>query len=847
MQITKLDTQPTNKKLFNWLAELARVATLVVKTRGGQRYTYSNERGTGRCILVCTATSKRPTYSLRQRVLPRITICRRCGQTVCKGRPAHRHKVLCSKQRGEVEVRGKAAKQLVKLKIAEGKFRGRKTVRDRLEDVGIPQNAAFQSNGFCVLDCEAMLAPLRGDGKSSSDCLLESSANLQYSSAHELVLTVVAYKLPGQNAVSTKEFWCKPGRHPYGSIIKLVRFLNKLSDENCDYLHKYKFNKVFLQLRRLEMSNFGNNFVLMKVKAAKQALMEHCRVLPIITFNGGSYDIHLMRRYGLFQALKKPSVIKRDSKYLEVRTDKLRFSDILLYSPMKCNLRTFLSTFGAAGDEKGFFCYQRLTCFDDLKLEIDRIQYDAFNDSLIRSNQLAVPYNRYVQLMRTGQSEAVALKQLGLKQRPSKGRDVFWKLKEEWSRRGFKNLKDVLRAYSLQDVAPLLAACEGFQAAFAHLGLGLIFNSFISLPQISFYYILGANEAENDFFLLDKYMYTSLKKHLVGGPSIVYTRYVRKNESKIKEVEFGADAEVVRDILTYDISSFYASIMRDTEFPVGPYAVRRRCNNFESVVINTKTNDAILWLGYMQMTETKNKIRTTYNSGEVEIHIASLGKTYRVDGCSKEDDGRLLIFEMLECGTHHGTCPSCVRELLKAGKNETLRSAQLRKETMDRIGAIKSQSCVSNVVVQWMCSWLRKKRKDPQIRDFCARFQHGESAKFYMHEKDLLDDILITDKLHGMILATFKVAERRWAETDEFPLFFKHANVEPMGALRDLLLADGQKIKSSHRVVQSHSMRGWMTTANLKYYSELIGDDLIISNIEVRYYICIYIRLHTYM
>ncbi|MCP4602407.1 MAG: hypothetical protein GY847_18140, partial [Proteobacteria bacterium] len=583
-----------------------------------------------------------------------------------------------------------------------------------------------------------------------------------------------------------------------------------------------------------------NNFVLMKVKAAKQALMEHCRVLPVMTFNGCSYDIHLMRRYGIFQALKDPFVIKRDSKYLEVRTDKLRFSDILLYSPLKCNLRTFLSTFGAAGDEKGFFCYQRLTCYDDLKLDIERIRYDAFNDSLIQGNQLAEPYKRYIQLMRTGQSETVALKQLGLKQRPSKGRDVFWKLKQDWSRRGFKNLKDVLRAYALQDVSPLLSACEGFQAAFAHLGLGLIFNSFISLPQISFYFILGANESENDFFLLDKYMYTSLKKHLVGGPSIVYTRYVRKNESKIKQGQFGADAETVRDILTYDISSFYASIMRDTEFPVGPYVVRKKQDNFASVVIDKKTNEATLWLAYMQITETKNKIRTTYNSGEVEIHVASLNKTYRVDGCSKQDDGRLLVFEFLECGTHHGTCPSCVRKLLKAGKDETERSIRLRQETMDRINAIKNQNCVSDVVVQWMCSWMRKKRKDPQVRDFVTRIQHGESAKFYMAESDLLDDILITEKLHGMILATFKVAERRWAETDEFPLFFKHDNVEPMGALRDLLLADGRKIKPAHRVVQSHSMRGWMTTANLKYYSELIGDDLIITDIGVRHYTCIH-------
>ncbi len=41
-------------------------------------------------------------------------------------------------------------------------------------------------------------------------------------------------------------------------------------------------------------------------------------------------------------------------------------------------------------------------------------------------------------------------------------------------------------------------------------------------------------------------------------------------------------------------------------------------------------------------------------------------------------------------------------------------------------------------------------------------------------------------------------------------------------------------------------MRGWMTMVNLKYYSNLMGDDLIISDIEVKYYILQYIQ-YTYL
>ncbi len=273
--------------------------------------------------------------------------------------------------------------------------------------------------------------------------------------------------------------------------------------------------------------------------------------------------------------------------------------------------------------------------------------------------------------------------------------------------------------------------------------------------------------------------------------------------------------------------------MRDVKFPVGPYAVRKRENNFEEVILSETDNDAIMWLSYVQMTRGIT-MRTMYNQREVEIYIHSLAKTVRVDGCSKDDNGRLLVFEFLECGKHHGKCPSCVVELKRKKKKETSRSERLRKETMERIEGIKNDASIASIEWIWMCDWLKKKGEDPSVKDFVSRFTRSNGAKFYENERDLLDDVLIDEKLHGMILATFKVEDHRMEEMDEFPIFFQRADVEPTGALLELLKAKRCKIPPpTSTVVQSHSMTGWMTTDCLKYYYGLLGDDLLITNVEV--------------
>ncbi len=163
---------------------------------------------------------------------------------------------------------------------------------DKLASVGIHANDQFQDNDwFCVYDCESMLTPLGNSAETS----LKYSANTEFTNVHEFLLCVLAYKRGDNPQIQTKEFWRRKNIHPYESIKKIVRFLNILSDDNFIYLRFHKYHNLFDRLNRIENENLNNKIVMMKVKAARDALYTYIRLMPVISFNGADYDMQLMR------------------------------------------------------------------------------------------------------------------------------------------------------------------------------------------------------------------------------------------------------------------------------------------------------------------------------------------------------------------------------------------------------------------------------------------------------------------------------------------------------------------------------------------------------------------------
>lgn len=78
-----------------------------------------------------------------------------------------------------------------------------------------------------------------------------------------------------------------------------------------------------------EICNRLNHFKMMRAKLDKFA-----NIIPVLTFNGGRFDIPLIKSQ-LFPLIvsngKKPLIIKKGGSYMAIQTDQLCFMDITFY------------------------------------------------------------------------------------------------------------------------------------------------------------------------------------------------------------------------------------------------------------------------------------------------------------------------------------------------------------------------------------------------------------------------------------------------------------------------------------------------------------------------------------
>ncbi len=132
VNMKQVDTNPSNPKLFQWLARLGGVAKLVVRTKAGKQYEYDNSEGNNTCVLACDDASKRPTYSLRQEVFCPTETCQLCGNVCYRGKASRRHNVLCSKQRDNAQIHNSMENRVpVNLSFKTGRYVRRKTTSSK--------------------------------------------------------------------------------------------------------------------------------------------------------------------------------------------------------------------------------------------------------------------------------------------------------------------------------------------------------------------------------------------------------------------------------------------------------------------------------------------------------------------------------------------------------------------------------------------------------------------------------------------------------------------------------------------------------------------------------------------
>jgi hypothetical protein len=125
---------------------------------------------------------------------------------------------------------------------------------------------------------------------------------------------------------------------------------------------------------------------------------------------------------------------------------------------------------------------------------------------------------------------------------------------------------DWLRYYNDLDVAPFIETQEKMKSFYSERGVDL-FNDAVSLPGVSLQYLLRGTE-EGQLYAPGKRAYALLKEAIVGGPSIVFTRYHEAGVTKIRSHQYGNAVKPCRRILGFDANALYLSTM-SAEMPCG--------------------------------------------------------------------------------------------------------------------------------------------------------------------------------------------------------------------------------------------------------------------------------------
>ena len=133
--------------------------------------------------------------------------------------------------------------------------------------------------------------------------------------------------------------------------------------------------------------------------------------------------------------------------------------------------------------------------------------------------------------------------------------DEYARCQREFKEKGMRTFADWLRYYNNLDVAPGLEALKKMRNFYTEKGIDILKDA-VSLPGVSLNYLLrGAIGRGAELYAPGIEAYTMLKEAVVGGPSLIFTRYHEVGVTGIRS------PRLCKNILGYDANALYLSTM----------------------------------------------------------------------------------------------------------------------------------------------------------------------------------------------------------------------------------------------------------------------------------------------
>ena len=173
----------------------------------------------------------------------------------------------------------------------------------------------------------------------------------------------------------------------------------------------------------------------------------YCKELVVFAFNSAGYGIKLIKKH-LFKELcqngqQSTFTVKKSGKYPCIKTEHLKFLDVLQLLAPGYNLKSFFKAFGIS-EKKGFFPYDCFTHAGQLD-ETTLPTYETFYSTNKNCNVLEEEYISFQKLVDQGKSEREALQILHLTSKPKTGPENYQWLQQLWTENQWSTFADILK------------------------------------------------------------------------------------------------------------------------------------------------------------------------------------------------------------------------------------------------------------------------------------------------------------------------------------------------------------------------------------------------------------------
>ena len=281
----------------------------------------------------------------------------------------------------------------------------------------------------------------------------------------------VSSKDPGELVSQCVDILLEIGEKKYRTAVERFQYifdqLEQLKVQEMDRLEESNGAGVnFLDDDNddVEMDNDDNvtSEGMKKLDELYERFEAYCKELVVFGFNSAGHDIKLIKKF-LFKELcehgQQPTfTVKKSGKYPCIKTEHLKFLDVLQFLAPGYNLKSFFKAFGVT-EQKSFFLYDYFVSAGQLD-ETTLPPYESFYSTMKNCNVLEEEYISFQKLVDQGKSEQEALQILCLTSKPETGPENYQWLQQLWTENQWSTFADFLKWYNDLDVNPMIQAIE---------------------------------------------------------------------------------------------------------------------------------------------------------------------------------------------------------------------------------------------------------------------------------------------------------------------------------------------------------------------------------------------------